>query len=73
MWPVLSSLGPNILRNVADPFILQPLLHAIIFFIELAMAARLIAKFNSYYAQKPVLTTMITNAVCLTLEVVEGG
>jgi hypothetical protein len=27
------------------------------------MAARLIAKFNSYYAQKPVLTTMITNAV----------
>ncbi|EXJ82146.1 hypothetical protein A1O1_08215 [Capronia coronata CBS 617.96] len=27
------------------------------------MAARLVAKFNSYYAQKPVLTTMITNAV----------
>ncbi|KAK5213032.1 hypothetical protein LTR67_006430 [Exophiala xenobiotica] len=40
-----------------------PLLHAIILFIELAMAARLIAKFNSYYAQKPILTTMITNAV----------
>ncbi|EHY56224.1 hypothetical protein HRR83_008737 [Exophiala dermatitidis] len=40
-----------------------PLLHAFILFIELAMAARLVAKFNSYYAQKPVLTTMITNAV----------
>ncbi|KIW67893.1 hypothetical protein PV04_07108 [Phialophora macrospora] len=40
-----------------------PLLHTIIFLVELAMAARLIAKFNSYYAQKPVLTTMITNAV----------
>jgi len=40
-----------------------PLLHTIIFIIEIAMAARLISKFNSYYAQKPVLTTMITNAV----------
>jgi len=40
-----------------------PLLHSLIFLIELTMAARLIAKFNSYYAQKPVLTTMITNAV----------
>ena len=27
------------------------------------MVARLIAKFNSYYSQKPLLTTMITNAV----------
>jgi len=40
-----------------------PLLHTIIFFIEIAIAMRLIAKFNSYYAQKPLLTTMITNAV----------
>lgn len=45
-----------------------PLLHTIIFLVELAMAARLIAKFNSYYAQKPVLTTMITNAVCENLQ-----
>src|SRR5450755_4761423 len=29
----------------------------------MAIAVRLIAKFNSYYANKPVLTTMITNAV----------
>ncbi|OQV05416.1 hypothetical protein CLAIMM_10163 [Cladophialophora immunda] len=40
-----------------------PLLHTILFLVELAMAARLITKFNSYYAQKPVLTTMITNAI----------
>lgn len=29
----------------------------------MALTMRLIAKFNSYYAEKPVLTTMITNAV----------
>lgn len=30
------------------------------------MAVSLIArKYNSYYAQRPVLTTMITNAVCV--------
>jgi len=40
-----------------------PLLHTIIFLIEMAITMRLIAKFNSYYAEKPILTTMITNAV----------
>jgi len=40
-----------------------PLLHAIIFLIEMGITARLAAKFNSYYADKPVLTIMITNAV----------
>ncbi|PYH63421.1 Mpv17/PMP22 family protein [Aspergillus vadensis CBS 113365] len=40
-----------------------PLLHAIIFLIEMAAAMRLAAKFNSYYAEKPVLTTMVTNAI----------
>ncbi|KAL2817811.1 hypothetical protein BJX63DRAFT_93667 [Aspergillus granulosus] len=40
-----------------------PLLHTIIFLIEMAAAARLAAKFNSYYAEKPVLTTMVTNAI----------
>jgi Mpv17 / PMP22 family len=43
--------------------LLQPLLHVIIFFIEMAVAIRLIAKFNSYYDSKPILTTMISNAV----------
>lgn len=40
-----------------------PLLHTIVFIIEMAITMRLIAKFNSYYANKPVLTTMITNAI----------
>ncbi|KAJ5691265.1 hypothetical protein N7493_000595 [Penicillium malachiteum] len=40
-----------------------PLLHTIIFIIEMAVAARIAAKFNTYYADKPVLTTMATNAV----------
>jgi len=40
-----------------------PLLHTIILIIEMAVATRLAAKFNSYYAEKPVLTTMVTNAV----------
>lgn len=31
----------------------QPLLHTIIFLIEMAVAARLAAKFNTYYAEKP--------------------
>jgi Mpv17 / PMP22 family len=44
-------------------YLLQPLLHTIIFLIEMAIAIRLIAKFKSYYATKPILTTMITNAV----------
>ncbi|PLN81510.1 hypothetical protein BDW42DRAFT_185403 [Aspergillus taichungensis] len=40
-----------------------PLLHCIIFFIEMVATTRLAAKFNSYYAEKPVLTTMVTNAI----------
>jgi len=40
-----------------------PLLHTVVGLIEFAMIARLIAKFNGYYAERPVLTMMITNAV----------
>ncbi|KAK2742575.1 hypothetical protein FQN57_005201 [Myotisia sp. PD_48] len=40
-----------------------PLLHTIIFLIEMAVTMRLAAKFAEYYAEKPVLTTMVTNAV----------
>lgn len=31
----------------------QPLLHTVIFLIEMAIATRLITKFNSYYAERP--------------------
>ncbi|KAJ5383038.1 hypothetical protein N7517_000949 [Penicillium concentricum] len=40
-----------------------PLLHTIVFLVEMAVAARIAAKFNTYYAERPVLTTMVTNAV----------
>jgi len=40
-----------------------PLLHAAVFLIQMAVVSILTRKFNSYYASKPVLTTMITNAV----------
>ncbi|KAL1893557.1 hypothetical protein Sste5346_006387 [Sporothrix stenoceras] len=40
-----------------------PLLHFIIFLIEMAIVARLTARFNAYYEERPVLTMMVTNAV----------
>ncbi|KAF2746396.1 hypothetical protein M011DRAFT_445152 [Sporormia fimetaria CBS 119925] len=40
-----------------------PLLHALIFLLQMAAVSFLTRKFNSYYAKRPVLTTMITNAV----------
>ncbi|KAI9784541.1 MAG: hypothetical protein M1816_000807 [Peltula sp. TS41687] len=40
-----------------------PLLHALILLIELIVMFRLVSKYNSYYADKPVLTMMVTNAV----------
>ncbi|KMP09685.1 Mvp17/PMP22 family protein [Coccidioides immitis RMSCC 3703] len=40
-----------------------PLLHALLFVLEMVITMRLAAKFNSYYAERPVLTTMVTNAV----------
>jgi len=40
-----------------------PLLHAAIFLLQMAAVSLLTRKFNSYYASRPVLTTMITNAV----------
>ncbi|CAK7213656.1 hypothetical protein SBRCBS47491_001879 [Sporothrix bragantina] len=40
-----------------------PLLHSIIFFIEMAIVARLTARFNAYYDERPLLTMMVTNAV----------
>lgn len=40
-----------------------PLLHAFVFLLEMAAVSLLTRKFNTYYARRPVLTTMITNAV----------
>lgn len=40
-----------------------PLVHTVIFLIEMAILSRLAVKFNSYYNDRPILTMMITNAV----------
>ncbi|KAI9670625.1 MAG: hypothetical protein M1831_005845 [Alyxoria varia] len=40
-----------------------PLLHAVIFLIEMAAVSLLIQKFNSAVEKKPILTTMMTNAI----------
>jgi hypothetical protein len=40
-----------------------PLLHACVFLLEMAAVSLLTRKFNSYYSKRPVLTTMITNAI----------
>ncbi|ORX91974.1 TRAPP trafficking subunit Trs65-domain-containing protein, partial [Clohesyomyces aquaticus] len=40
-----------------------PLLHCAVFLLQMAAVSLLIRKFNSYYASRPVLTTMITNAI----------
>ncbi|KAI8633291.1 hypothetical protein F5Y19DRAFT_295295 [Xylariaceae sp. FL1651] len=52
-------------RAVNSKFILDriPVLHAVIFFIEMAIIARLMSRFNAYYDERPVLTMMVTNAV----------
>lgn len=49
----------------ADFNILQPLLHAIVALMQITMVSILVRKFNGYYADRPVFTTMITNAVRL--------
>ncbi|KAH8665767.1 hypothetical protein BGZ60DRAFT_55082 [Tricladium varicosporioides] len=53
------------LRTINSKFIYGrvPLVHTIIFFLEMAIISRIAAKFNAYYADRPVLTMMITNAV----------
>ncbi|SPJ76227.1 related to glomerulosclerosis protein Mpv17 [Fusarium torulosum] len=40
-----------------------PLLHTIVFLIEMAFIARLTARFNSYYDERPLMTMMVTNAI----------
>lgn len=41
----------------------QPLLHGIVALLQITMVSILVRKFNASYASRPVLTTMVTNAV----------
>lgn len=40
-----------------------PLLHSVVFLIEMALVARLTARFNTYYEEWPLMTMMVTNAI----------
>ncbi|KAI1817852.1 hypothetical protein GGS20DRAFT_582109 [Poronia punctata] len=55
----------RIVRTINNKFILDriPLLHAVIFLIEMGIVARLASRYNAYFDQRPVLTMMVTNAV----------
>ncbi|CAD6506275.1 BgTH12-07202 [Blumeria graminis f. sp. triticale] len=55
----------KVLRTLSNRYICRtiPLLHTIILLIEMGIVARIVYKFNSYYADRPILTMMITNAI----------
>jgi protein Mpv17 len=55
----------RLVRSVNERYIFGkiPLLHTIILLIEMALAARLTARFNSYYDERPIMTMMVTNAI----------
>jgi len=55
----------RVLRQLNSRYIYgrYPLLHAIVALVELAMVSFIVRGFNASYARRPILTTMITNAV----------
>jgi hypothetical protein len=71
LWPHLDKQASAVEESASHPrnvhadtlALTQPLLHAIIFLIQITMVSLLVRKFNAYYAARPLLTTMITNAV----------
>ncbi|KEQ83246.1 hypothetical protein M438DRAFT_346863 [Aureobasidium pullulans EXF-150] len=63
--PSFKSIRRQVLWNLNSRYIYgrYPLLHTLVFIAELIMVSFLVSKFNSYYAARPVLTTMVTNAI----------
>ncbi|KAI1111844.1 hypothetical protein F5Y14DRAFT_453701 [Nemania sp. NC0429] len=55
----------RLVRTINSKFIFDriPVLHAVIFLIEMAIIARLASRYNAYFDRRPVLTMMVTNAV----------
>ncbi|KAG6023879.1 hypothetical protein E4U19_004078 [Claviceps sp. Clav32 group G5] len=55
----------RILRSVNENYLFGriPVVHAVVFLIEMALVARLVARFNAYYEERPLMTMMVTNAV----------
>ncbi|TKA80320.1 hypothetical protein B0A55_02204 [Friedmanniomyces simplex] len=62
---VVNETRKRLLRQLNSRYIYgrYPLLHAIVALIQITMVSILVRKFNAYYANRPVFTTMITNAV----------
>ncbi|GAB1726118.1 hypothetical protein KC332_g14684 [Hortaea werneckii] len=62
---VINDTRRRLLRQLNSRYIYgrYPLLHAIVALIQITMVSILIRKFNAYYQNRPVFTTMITNAV----------
>ncbi|KAG5958883.1 hypothetical protein E4U58_005198 [Claviceps cyperi] len=55
----------RLLRSVNENYLFGriPVVHAVVFLIEMALVARLVARFNKYYEERPLMTMMVTNAV----------
>ncbi|EXU97234.1 Mpv17/PMP22 family protein [Metarhizium robertsii] len=55
----------RILRSINEKYLFGriPILHAVVFLIEMALIARLTARFNTYYEERPLMTMMVTNAI----------
>ncbi|KAK4634410.1 hypothetical protein CLAFUW4_00070 [Fulvia fulva] len=62
---VVNDTRKRLLRQLNSRYIYgkYPLLHAIIALLQTTMVSILVRKFNAYYTNRPILTTMITNAV----------
>lgn len=62
---MIDSQRRRLLRALNSRYIYGkvPLLHVAVFLLQMAVVSILTRKFNSYYASRPVLTTMITNSV----------
>ncbi|GAM87743.1 hypothetical protein ANO11243_057700 [Dothideomycetidae sp. 11243] len=62
---MIEDFRRRTLRQLNSKYIYgkYPLLHLVVFVTELIMVSLLVRRFNAYYANRPVLTTMITNAI----------
>ncbi|SPO04056.1 related to glomerulosclerosis protein Mpv17 [Cephalotrichum gorgonifer] len=55
----------RLVRSVNSKYIYGriPLLHTVVFLVQISLVVRLTTKFNAYYEERPVMTMMVTNAI----------
>lgn len=63
VWPLCTQHRRAVGRRALTDLFPQPLLHAIIALLQITMVSILIRQFTHHYTNRPVSTTMITNAV----------